>query len=166
MTSHHRASEIGEGTRPLAYATCVISGDDVEPAFWTKFFSVEPSTADVKGKPFKTPSGRTSSRPGRTGVWALSSKSVVSNDVLNPHIVYLISRLKLPREDLSRLIGESGATLSFLCFWSNYSGRRVPLIDPALRKIVESCGGIIQIDEYPQHHKIINKDGAEIDTWV
>jgi hypothetical protein len=53
-----------------------------------------------------------------------------------------------------------------LCFWYNYSGDRVPTIDPKTRETVESSGGNIEIDEYPQKYKILGADGKEKDVWI
>jgi hypothetical protein len=150
----------------LAYATFSIIGDEIAPDFWTQYFGVVPTIEVVKGNLFKTPSGSMSSTPGRTGVWAYSSKNIVHDDILDPHIRFLVNCLKLPRTDLPNLLVEKKAKSRLSCFWSNYRGDRVPTIDDALRQIVELSGGVIEIDEYPQRHKLITADGKEVDLWV
>ncbi len=132
----------------LAYASLTISGDDVEPSFWTRYFGVEPDICAKKREPFTTPSGRTSSVPGRTGVWGLRSKSIVSSDQLAPHLRYLIERLALPRHDLRQLVERIDARMRFFCYWSNDSGDRVPDVPEDINAMMESLGGSIEIDEY------------------
>jgi hypothetical protein len=166
MTSHRDSSGEGNGAAPLAFATCSITGDEVAPDFWTKYFSVEPEICVQKGKPFRTPSGRMSTQPGRTGVWGSSTKHALHEDDLSSHLRYLISRLGLPRTDLPKLLQEAGVRMRFLCFWSNYSGDRTPIIEPDLRDIIESSGATIEIDEYPQMHTIVDHLGGERDVWV
>lgn len=149
MTSDRDPTEQCRDGDLLAFVTCTISGDKVIPDFWTGYFVVEPDIAVEKDRPFKTPSGRVSPRPGRTGVWGISTKLAVREDELIPHLKYLISHLRLPRPDLPRLLQASEAQMRFLCYWANYSGDRQPAIDPELRILIESSGGIIEIDEYP-----------------
>ncbi len=166
MTLHRSSSRRTKGGTPLAYATCVISGDGVEPHLWTKYFSIDPDINVEKGKPFRTPSGRLSSQPGRTGVWGYSSKRAIRDPVLDPHIRYLISCLGLPRSDLPHLLDRAGAKLRFLCFWPNYSGDRIEMIDPSLREIIELSGGAVEVDEYPQKHKFVDSNGKETDVLI
>jgi hypothetical protein len=147
MTSHHKTG--GKRAEHLAYATVTISGEDLDPDAWTAYFGVEPEISVVKGRPFRTPSGRMSTYPGRTGVWGCSSKSTVTADSLDPHIKYLVGLLGLPRSDLPCLLAHSHAKMRLFCFWSNYAGDRVPVIDTALKSVIESSGATIEIDEYP-----------------
>ncbi|CAB3772941.1 DUF4279 domain-containing protein [Paraburkholderia humisilvae] len=132
----------------LAHASFTISGDDVNPEFWTRYFGVEPDTAIVKGEPFVTSSGRTSSMPGRTGVWGVRSQSAVKSDLLEPHLRYLIERLGLPREDLREAVARVGAHMRFFCYWENYTGDRVPCVPDDIKAMMESIGGTVEIDEY------------------
>lgn len=164
MISRHNLPD--ERARPVAHVTCSIFGDHVEPGVWTKYFAIEPDISVVKGKPFNTPSGRISSHPGRTGVWGCSSRLAIQDKTLDAHIRYLISRLALPREDLPGLLEKNDATMEILCFWPNYSGDGAPAIDPQLVHIIETSGGTVTVDEYPQKHRIIGPDGKEKDVWI
>jgi hypothetical protein len=56
--------------------------------------------------------------------------------------------------------------MRILCFWPNYSGDKVPVIDFQIRQAIESSGGIIEVDEYPQRHRIIGPEGDERDVWI
>jgi uncharacterized protein DUF4279 len=132
----------------LAHASFTISGDDVDPEVWTHYFGVEPDTAIVKDAPFITPSGRTSRVPGRTGVWGIRSNPAVTSDLLEPHLRYLIERLRLPRTDLREAVERIGARMRFFCYWDNYSGERVPEVPEDIKSMMESIGGTVEIDEY------------------
>ena len=149
MTLHHNASPNQERAQRLAYASATVYGDHLDPTVWTTYFGIEPDISVVKGERFKTPSGRMSTYPGRTGVWGCTSKAAITEDNLDAHLKYLILRLRLPRPDLPALLVNCGATMRFFCYWSNYTGDRVPVIDPALRDAIESSGATIEIDEYP-----------------
>ncbi|MFL9900515.1 DUF4279 domain-containing protein [Paraburkholderia fungorum] len=132
----------------LAHASFSIAGDQVIPEFWTSYFGVKPDTAIVKGEPFITPSRRTSRMPERTSVWGVRSKSAVRNDLLAPHLRYLVEYLELPRADLRDLLNKQAARIRFFCYWANYTGDRIPDVPDDIRAMMESLGGIIEIDEY------------------
>lgn len=97
---------------------------------------------------FTTPIGKTSRVPGRTGVWGVRSKAAVNSDQLEPSLRYLIKRLDLPRADLRELIESVGARVRFFCYWDNETGDRVPYVPDDIRALMESLGGVVEIDEY------------------
>ncbi|WP_448168471.1 DUF4279 domain-containing protein [Burkholderia ambifaria] len=132
----------------LAYATFIISSEDVHPDTWTALFGVFPSRTITRGKPYLLPSGRLGSRPGKLNLWALESKPAVHSDRLEPHLRYLIDRLSLPRDDLRERIERADARMRFFCYWDNETGNRVPYVSEATRKLIESIGGVLEIDEY------------------
>jgi len=132
----------------LSYASFTISGDNVVPEFWTGYFGVQPDMAVTKGQLFTTSAGRSSRIPGRTGVWGLRSKSIISSDDLEPHLRYLIERLALPRANLRQLVERADARMRFFCYWDNESGDRTPDIPEDIKTMMDSLGGTIEIDEY------------------
>jgi Domain of unknown function (DUF4279) len=132
----------------LAHATFIISGDAVEPDFWTKYFGVQPDSTITKGKPFLYPSGKLSSRPGKLGLWSVQSEGAVRSDQLAPHLRYLIQMLKLPRGGLRDLVCRDGVKMSLWCYWDNETGDRIPDVPDDIRAMMESLGGVIEIDEY------------------
>ncbi|MFC4709023.1 MULTISPECIES: DUF4279 domain-containing protein [Paraburkholderia] len=132
----------------LAYATFIISSEDTHPDTWTGFFGIFPSRTITRGQPYQLPSGRLSSRPGKLNLWALESKAAVHSDRLEPHLRYLLERLKLPREGLRERIEKAGAQMRFFCYWDNEMGNRVPYVSDATRQLIESLGGVVEIDEY------------------
>jgi hypothetical protein len=132
----------------LAHATFIISGDSVNPEFWTSYFGVQPSRVITKGQPFQLPSGKLSSRPGKLGLWALESKAAVSSDCLGPHLQYITNYLGLPRADLRELVRRQGGKMAMWCYWMNETGDRVPDVPDDIRAMIESIGGTIEIDEY------------------
>jgi hypothetical protein len=149
VISHLDSPESTRG-HPLAFASASVYGDHLDRNEWTRYFGIEPDVSLVKGELFKTPSGRMSKFPARTGLWSCTSKSAIADDNLDPHLKYLILLLGLPRADLPAQLVNHSAKMRFFCYWSNYSGDRVPVIDPALRDVIESSGATIEIDEYPQ----------------
>jgi hypothetical protein len=145
---HDYKREVDSKPNRLAHASLSIGGDELIPEFWTRYFGVKPDTAVIKGVSFMTPSGRKSYKPGRTGVWGVSSKFAVQSDRLEPHLRYLIEYLRLPRPDLRDLVNKQGGGMRFFCYWANYTGDRVPDVPDDIRAMMESMGGVIDIDEY------------------
>jgi hypothetical protein len=137
-----------DATHPLAFASMSLYGDALDPDLWTTYFGCRPDTALIKGIEKLTRTGRASGFKAGIGVWGISSReAVVSND-LGPHIEYLVSKLLLPRPDLRKLLEQRGETMRCFCYWANYSGDRIPVIDPRLEAIIKESGGYIEIDEY------------------
>ncbi|HDR8968921.1 TPA: DUF4279 domain-containing protein [Burkholderia vietnamiensis] len=132
----------------LAHASFSISGDRVNPEFWTNYFRVAPDTAVIKGDRVNDPTGQGRVITRRTSVWAVRSDGAVHSDHLEPHLRYLIKHLSLPRPDLRELIESAGARVRIRCYWDNESGERVPDVPDDIRALVESIGGVVEIDEY------------------
>lgn len=131
-----------------AFVSFSVAGDSLDPEFWTTYFGVDPATSVVKGQHFLTPSGRLSTVPGRTGVWGVRSEAAIHSDSLEPHLRYLVHRLKFPRADLRQLLADKSAHMRFFCYWDNRSGDRVPDVPDDIRAMMEAMGGTIEIDEY------------------
>ncbi|MBU9259112.1 DUF4279 domain-containing protein [Burkholderia multivorans] len=132
----------------LAHASFSISGDRVVPSFWTHYFHVVPDTEVTKGERVNDPTGQGRLIQRRTSVWAVRSDAAVQSDQLEPHLRYLIKHLALPRPDLRELIENAGARVRIRCYWDNESGERVPDVPNDIRALVESIGGVVEIDEY------------------
>ncbi|WP_312892430.1 MULTISPECIES: DUF4279 domain-containing protein [Paraburkholderia] len=120
----------------------------MSPGFWTEYFGVEPDRQIAKGQSFELPSGKLSSRPGKFGMWAVESKDAIRSDELAPHLLYLKSRLGLPRAELRGLIQAQEAKLALWCYWMNDTGDRVPDVSDDIRAMMEAMGGTVEIDEY------------------
>ncbi|WP_121316967.1 DUF4279 domain-containing protein [Paraburkholderia sp. RAU2J] len=132
----------------LAHATFIISGDSVNPEFWTSYFGVQPNRSITKGQPYQLPSGKLSPHPGKFGLWAVESKVAVRSDCLGPHLQYIKNYLVLPRADLHDLVREQGGKMAVWCYWMNETGDRVPDVPDDIRATMEAMGGTIEIDEY------------------
>lgn len=150
----------------LLFVTVVISGDRVQPLFWTQYFSVNPSISTTKGEYFTTRSGKLSRRPARTGSWICSSKDVVKSNLVGDHLEYFIDLLKLPRLDLKDKLVNFEARLLFSIYFANYTEKTVPLVEDKHKTVVEASGGIIVLDEFPQKHSLEGEGGLEHDFWV
>ncbi|WP_233802788.1 DUF4279 domain-containing protein [Paraburkholderia sp. HP33-1] len=134
--------------RQLAFASFTISGDKVQPAFWTKYFGVSPDIAITKGDPVRDPTGQNRALTRRTGVWGIDSTQHIQSDFLEPHLRHLVERLALPRADLRELVEQAGAGMRFFCYWDNEKGDRVPDVPDDIRAMMEAMGGTVEIDEY------------------
>ncbi|ALE59399.1 DUF4279 domain-containing protein [Paraburkholderia sp. RL17-368-BIF-A] len=132
----------------LAHATFSIAGDDIVPESWTRYFGVVPDVAITKGDPVIDPTGQRRQFTRRTGVWSVRSKSAIQSDHLEPHLRYLVERLGLPRPDLRDLLKTQSARVRFFCYWFNEPGHCVPDVPDDIRAMMESMGGIVDIDEY------------------
>ncbi|MDR5833489.1 DUF4279 domain-containing protein [Caballeronia sp. LZ034LL] len=131
----------------LAYASFTISGDGVDPAFWTKYFQQQPDVARMKGERMRPPAGKLyAERP--IGFWGVRTKGRVRSDLLALHLWYLKTSLALPRRDLPELLEQANAKMRFFCYWVNESGNRIPDIPEPIRTMMEGMGGTIEIDEY------------------
>lgn len=149
----------------LAYASFELTGDKLVPSFWTRFFRRSPTHKHVKGG---VPCIRQDYRslspavprlaPYRTGEWSLTSRARIDSDDLDAHLGYLIERLRFPRIHLQHFMAEDGLTARVVCFWDNARGDRMPVIDPALRKVFADSGVPIAIDEYPRPITVTDGD--------
>lgn len=131
----------------LAHASFTITGEGVDPEFWTRYFGIKPEIAVKKGDPMRPPKGKLYAER-QTGVWSVCSKGRIRSDLLAPHLWYLTTSLGLPRKDLPELLVHANARMRFFCFWVNESGDRVPDIPESIRTMMERMGGTIEIDEY------------------
>ena len=136
--------------RRLAYATALISGNEIPTRYWNDYFNLEPTTFVEDGKTCILPSGKTSSCLGRTNLWGYSTGNIITNDLLEPHIEWLVEQLKLPRDGFREIIEENKLRFRIFCYWTNFSGDRVPFVGKAIEDIIAVSGGVIVIDEYPQ----------------
>lgn len=133
----------------MAFATAMIFGDDTVPEYWTTYFGLEPTFYMRKGEPFVLPSGRQSTWPGKSNMWGYSTEDIIREDLLDPHLNYLISKLSLPRPDLKAFLTAHQLKFRFSCFWANFTGDRIPFVEPRIKEIIEESGGDLSIDEYP-----------------
>jgi hypothetical protein len=140
--------------RVLAKASFSIHGDAVEPAFWTDYFGCKPTESRVwSDERGLAPSGRRYAP--RAGLWNLSTEASISNDHLDPHLSFLVTKLALPRLDLGALLRELAPKSRVFCFWQNDSGDRVPDVRPEYLDIFRASGIGFEIDEYPQQIGIL-----------
>ena len=129
-------------SHPLAMVSFRITGSLVDPRIWTTDFNVQPSYAARKGD------RRLGKYPHPTGIWLLDS--TVSSDDLEPHLTDLIIKLGLPRPDFADRLLLDHAKADMFCFWENYTGNRVPIIETAAIHLLETHLIMVEIDEYPQ----------------
>jgi len=120
----------------MAYVTTTISGDRVAPEYWTRYSGIEPDFYVEKGRQFVTPVGKLSAGIGKSNIWGYSSRGIIRDDTLGPHLGYLISKLKLPRPDLKVRLEADMLNFRFSCFWVKFTHDRIPIIEPHLEKVI------------------------------
>ncbi len=138
-----------QDTRPITYASAIIGGDQMTHNYWNKYFGFIPNIVVEKGKHFITPAGKQSSSLGRTNIWGYSTKNIIFNSLITPHLEHLILKLCLPRPDIKSFIEANDLRFYVSCYWWNPEGDRIPVIDPQLDAMIRQSGGNIFIDEYP-----------------
>jgi hypothetical protein len=148
----------------LAKASFGIYGNAVDIAFWTDYFKCEPSDSRAKSEDRGfAPSGRRYSI--RPAMWLLSTEVWVNNDLLDPHLSFLVAKLALPRSALGALLRERTLTSRVFCFWQNDSGDRVPDVRTEYLDIFRACEIGFEIDEYPQQIGILDS-GKTYKAWI
>ncbi len=132
------------------FATLRFSGDGLEPERVTAIIGTTPTLSYRKGETYFTgPSGQTAT--GRTGVWYLSTRRVVSSDQLADHLDHLVM-LITPRTGpdhvpaLRELIARDGLEADISCFWHGTVGAMPPNIPAGIRKAIERLGATIETD--------------------
>jgi hypothetical protein len=136
-------------SRPIAYATLTIGGDNVPSIYWNTYFGFAPTIFVEKGNFFVTPSGKPSRSLGRTNVWGYSTRDIIHDDFVAPHLKHLIEKFRLPRIALKSFIEANDLRFYVSCYWWNPERNRIPMIPPEHETIFRQSGGGIFIDEYP-----------------
>lgn len=151
----------------LAKASFRVLGDTVDPDQWTTYFGMPPTVSGKKGEEMPRPANRVwRGRPViyRTGIWSFDSRHMRA-DLLEPHLLFLIKKLGLPREDFVDLLAGTNATADMFCFWENDTCDRVPVVSDTTRVILKANNIKIEIDEYPQPVKF-HENGKYVDRWI
>lgn len=150
-----------------AYASFQVMAPDLDPAQWTSYFGVAPTSSHRRGESCG-PAGEEVSPSGapwaryRQGSWSLGSEQAIEDDLLDPHIAWLIQALGLPRPDFAERLRREDADCRVFCFWDNSSGDRVPIVGEASTTTLAAAGVRLEIDEYPQQLTTI--DGRKV--WI
>ena len=127
----------------------IMSGTAVEPDFWTEYFGVQPDSTITKGKPYLLSVRQVQQASREAGLLGYREREGRCGATgWNRDLRYLTGILKLPRDDLRDRIGQDGVKMSLWCYWYNETGDRVPGVPDDLREMMESLGGVIEIDEY------------------
>jgi hypothetical protein len=132
------------------FATLRFSGDRLEPERITAIIGTAPTLAYRKGESYRTgPAGQKAK--GRTGVWYLSTRRVVTSQKLADHLEYLV-RVISPSSEvdhvpaLRELIADAGLEADISCFWHGTAGATRPHIPAGIRKATERIGATIETD--------------------
>jgi hypothetical protein len=144
-----------------AFATLLVTGDDLAPDEVTKILKIVPTTAYTKRQHYSGGS-RSPDLVGRTGVWFFSTKGVVAGNQLADHLAFL-ARLLLPGSGeagplprLQLLLRRRSLRVSVSCFWHGPAGARKPSIPRSVSDLLKLVPAEIEtdfdVDERPSRH--------------
>jgi len=143
-----------------AFATFRVVGDKLVPDEVTEILKTRPTAAYAKGETYK---GGKSDRTyvGKTGVWFLSTDTIVKSDSLDDHLKYLLRLFSSSRlEDwMAFQVDESSILVQFrqllkqrslqatvTCFWHGQAGAKVPKIAEAVAEYIRRLPATLECD--------------------
>lgn len=126
------------------YVNASISGDNVDPEFWSEYFGVNPDIHIRKGDTYFV---RERILHRRTGVWSVSTKGKVDADNALQHAYYAMSLLDLPRHNIKNLLQENEITMSFF-YYVNSQNKNDLAIPDGVKIMLDSCGIEMEFDVY------------------
>jgi hypothetical protein len=134
------------------YVTFRLVGDKLDPDQITRIMRIFPTIAYAKGK--KYPAGkRTGELIGKTGVWCLSTDSIVASDTLQRHLAYILGVLIPDRQDAGPLLylqdllsRDRTLRADLRCFWHGRAGARSPPIPKLVIQVMKSLPATIEPD--------------------
>lgn len=136
----------------LVYASLIISGDTLDPGYWTRFLSRAPDRSATKGSDFIDASGKRITGPSRRGLWIASTRGWLSSDTPDDHLAAL-APLFAQGTRISTALAARGEKMCVSIFVANYDGAIDPKVSDRYRQAVERAGGTLELDIYPQVHE-------------
>src|SRR5271154_4379326 len=132
------------------FATVRFSGDRLEPESVTAIVGTTPTLSYRKGETYRTgPSGQKAK--GRTGVWYLSTRRIVTSQQLADHLDHIVNVISpstgpdhVPA--LQDLMAKYGIEADISCFWYGEHGATAPLIPEEIRAAFARLGATIELD--------------------
>jgi hypothetical protein len=113
------------------YATLRIYHGDLDPDSLTHLLGVEPTYAQVAGRPYTRPAGRTFIP--ELGGWFLSTKGHLSSKDVRRHLDWIWSRLA-GRDGALRALQDAGYRMDVFCYWRSAWGHGGPVLSPDLMR--------------------------------
>jgi hypothetical protein len=145
------STRIAAQTETLStFATLRFSGDRLEPESVTAIVGTAPTLSYRKGETYRTgPSGEKAK--GRTGVWYLSTRRIVTSRQLADHLDHILNVISpstgpdhVPA--LRDLMANDELEAEMSCFWHGTAGALAPDIPAGIRKAIEHLGATIELD--------------------
>jgi hypothetical protein len=132
------------------FATLRFSGDGLEPERITATIGTAPTLSYRKGETYRTGASGQKAK-GRTGVWYLSTRRIVTSQQLADHLDYILNVISpntgpdhVPA--LRDLMANDGIEAEISCFWHGTVGALPPDIPAGIRKAIERLGATIEFD--------------------
>ncbi len=135
-----------------AYASLRVRGDSLDPEQVTRLLGVFPTIAYAKGMKYHA-GERTGELIGKTGVWLLSTKSIIASESLNTHLAFLTTILWYgPRqfEPMIRLHAllakQKDLRADIACFWHGRYGEKRPSIPKSITELLKLIPADLELD--------------------
>ena len=127
------------------FATLIIAHRELDPAAVPSALHSEPSRAWRRGEPRNS----TGSQPAiaKEGEWRLSTRDHVTSRDVRRHVDWLLDRVELGREALSKLQLQ-GYETEVAFYWRSASGHGGPALPPETLSRLGSLGLAIWFDFY------------------
>lgn len=135
----------------MAFATLRFAGDALDPRDISDILPEHPWRAHRKGERFNA-GKRAGELTGRTGIWYLSTDTLVDSPNLADHLRFLKRLLYPAPGDNFRLmkirdvLGRTGARARISVFWRGPTGARPPSIPGDFVKFAHEIGADIEPD--------------------
>lgn len=147
--------------RNRSYATLRFVGDHLDPGMISGALDLQPTFSIRKGEAYRH-GRRDREHVGRTGVWALSSDSLVQSDQLHDHLDCLAGFLLAQPgrlEAAAKIGADSDVHVDIFCFWCGPPGAE-PRIPDSFLGLVSQIGGVVDTDFYPDD-EVLAQTAAE-----
>jgi hypothetical protein len=134
--------------RQRTKASFRISGSELDPMFWIEYFGRTSDSYAVKGGVIVRKDKRAISFPARTGVCIFDQIENGNSLSIDENVSNLLRELKMPRLGLADLLKSKGETCDVFVYVDNWNGDNPPKYSDATKRLVEECGGTLEIDLY------------------
>jgi hypothetical protein len=140
-----------QGTRRV-FASLRVHGDSLDPEQVTRALCVFPTIAYAKGARYSG-GKRTGELVGRTGVWLLSTETIVASDIPSDHLQFLIgllvpsAKVLAPLTRLRALLAKhKDCRADVACFWHGTHGERRPAIPREIGAFLKMIPAELELD--------------------
>ncbi len=148
-------TDAGAGCK--AFVTLRFAGDDLDPRAISAILPVAPTRAHRKGEEFFAGQHAGKLR-GRTGIWFLSTDTLVPSNDLRDHL-HFVQKLLCPEPGDDRrimklrdILGRAHSHAHITCFWHGGPGETAPPIPDRFKSAIEPLAADIETDFAVEEH--------------